>query len=283
MDYLNNQILLEVTIAEIFICFFFASIGFSLRALIDRRPSDNKESLKKSFVESIIVIGAAVIISLMVNPFIEVYSKRLVALVPFMLGIIGMDFVKQLLSINSLFNLVTRAFKVFGLFQGKEVKDEEDKKEDKKDNDKEEPKRDIKDGETCPLPKVAFKHDPFSIIELNTMQPSIRKEDYSIDKYTVLHLLENSINNLSHDIDFIRSTYYRTHDHKSFLEMYLEIVKQYDKIREITSSVDDIPYEITAKIVQLVKKRTQIDELYKTEILDYLHSYPGGNHSDLLP
>lgn len=284
MDYLNNQILLEVTIAEIFICFVFASIGFSLRALIDRRPSDNKESLKKSFVESIIVIGAAVIISLMVNPFIEVYSKRLVALVPFMLGIIGMDFVKQLLSINSLFNLVTRAFKVFGLFQGKEVKDEEeDKKDNKKEDNKAEPEREIKDGETCPLPKVAFKHDPFSIIELNTMQPSIRKEDYSIDKYTVLHLLENSINNLSHDIDFIRSTYYRTHDHKSFLEMYLEIVKQYDKIREITSSVDDIPYEITAKIVQLVKKRTQIDELYKTEILDYLHSYPGGNHSDLLP
>ena len=231
------------------------------------------EFIKKSFVESIIVIGSAVVISLMINPFIEIYSKRLVALAPFMLGIIGMDFVKQLLSINSLFNLVTRAFKVFGFFQGKEVKeDEEEKKDNKKDNDKEEPKRDIKDGETCPLPKVTFKHDPFSIVELNTMQPSIRKEDYSIDKYTVLHLIENSINNLSHDIDFIMSTYYRTHDHKSFLEMYLEIMKQYDKIREITSSVDDIPYVITSKIIDLVKKRTQLDELYRTEVINYLHS-----------
>lgn len=232
------------------------------------------EFIKKSFVESIIVIGSAVVISLMINPFIEIYSKRLVALAPFMLGIIGMDFVKQLLSINSLFNLVTRAFKVFGFFQGKEVKeDEEEKKDNKKDNDKEEEaKRDIKDGETCPLPKIAFKHDPFSIVELNTMQPSIRKEDYSIDKYTVLHLIENSINNLSHDIDFIMSTYYRTHDHKSFLEMYLEIMKQYDKIREITSSVDDIPYVITSKIIDLVKKRTQLDELYRTEVINYLHS-----------
>lgn len=286
MDYLNNQLLLEVTIAEIFICFLFASAGFTLRALINRGSSSIGEFFKKSFVESIIVIGSAVVISLMINPFIEIYSKRLVALAPFMLGIIGMDFVKQLLSINSLFNLVTRAFKVFGFFQGKEVKeDEEEKKDNKKDNDKEEPKRDIKDGETCPLPKVAFKHDPFSIVELNTMQPSIRKEDYSIDKYTVLHLIENSINNLNHDIDFIRSTYYRTHDHKSFLEMYLEIIKQYDKLREITSSVDDIPYVITSKIIDLVKKRTQLDELYKTDILDYLHSESKDplDHSDLLP
>ena len=286
MDYLNNQLLLEVTIAEIFICFLFASAGFTLRALINRGSSSIGEFFKKSFVESIIVIGSAVVISLMINPFIEIYSKRLVALAPFMLGMIGMDFVKQLLSINSLFNLVTRAFKVFGFFQGKEVKgDEEEKKDNKKDNDKEEPKRDIKDGETCPLPKVAFKHDPFSIVELNTMQPSIRKEDYSIDKYTVLHLIENSINNLNHDIDFIRSTYYRTHDHKSFLEMYLEIIKQYDKLREITSSVDDIPYVITSKIIDLVKKRTQLDELYKTDILDYLHSESKDplDHSDLLP
>lgn len=286
MDYLNNQLLLEVTIAEIFICFLFASAGFTLRALINRGSSSIGEFFKKSFVESIIVIGSAVVISLMINPFIEIYSKRLVALAPFMLGIIGMDFVKQLLSINSLFNLVTRAFKVFGFFQGKEVKeDEEEKKDNKKDNAKEEHKRDIKDGETCPLPKVAFKHDPFSIVELNTMQPSIRKEDYSIDKYTVLHLIENSINNLNHDIDFIRSTYYRTHDHKSFLEMYLEIIKQYDKLREITSSVDDIPYVITSKIIDLVKKRTQLDELYRTDILDYLHSESKdpSNHSDLLP
>lgn len=273
MDYLNNQLLLEVTIAEIFICFLFASAGFTLRALINRGTSSIGEFFKKSFVESIIVIGSAVVISLMINPFIEIYSKRLVALAPFMLGIIGMDFVKQLLSINSLFNLVTRAFKVFGLFQGKEVKEnEEEKKDNKKDNGKEEAKRDIKDGETCPLPKITFRHDPFSIVELNTMQPSIRKEDYSIDKYTVLHLIENSINNLSHDIDFIMSTYYRTHDHKSFLEMYLEIMKQYDKIREITSSVDDIPYVITSKIIDLVKKRTQLDELYRTEVINYLHS-----------
>lgn len=273
MDYLNNQLLLEVTIAEIFICFLFASAGFTLRALINRGSSSIGEFFKKSFIESIIVIGSAVVLSLMINPFIEIYSKRLVALAPFMLGIIGMDFVKQLLSINSLFNLVTRAFKVFGFFQGKEVKEnEEEKKDNKKDNDKEEPKRDIKDGETCPLPKITFKHDPFSIVELNTMQPSIRKEDYSIDKYTVLHLIENSINNLNHDIDFIRSTYYRTHDHKSFLEMYLEIIKQYDKLREITSFVDDIPYVITSKIIDLVKKRTQLDELYRTEVINYLHS-----------
>ena len=166
MDYLNNQLLLEVTIAEIFICFLFASAGFTLRALINRGTSSIGEFFKKSFVESIIVIGSAVVISLMINPFIEIYSKRLVALAPFMLGIIGMDFVKQLLSINSLFNLVTRAFKVFGFFQGKEVKDdEEEKKDNKKDNDKEEEaKRDIKDGETCPLPKITFKHDPFSIV-----------------------------------------------------------------------------------------------------------------------
>lgn len=266
MEYLdlNNQLLLEVTIAEIFICFFFASIGFSLRELIIRRGSDKRNN-KKSFIESIIVIGFAVVISLMIDPFIVDYSKRLVALPPFILGVIGMDFVKQLLSVNSLFNLITRAFKVFGLFQGREVKDEDEDKEDKK------PKV---EGDACPPSSKSetYKENPFLTMSHDAYGDSIRKEDYSIDKYTVLHLLENSINNLNHDIDFIKSTYYRTHDHKSFLEMYVEIEKQYTTIRDITSSVDDVPLIISNKIVELVKKKIKLDEFYKSEVIASIHS-----------
>lgn len=266
MEYLDNELLLEVTIAEIFICFFFASIGFSLRELIIRRGSDKRNN-KKAFIESIVVIGFAVVISLMINPFIEDYSKRLVALPPFILGVIGMDFVKQLLSVNSLFNLITRAFKVFGLFQGREVKDDdEEDKENKKSNVEEDP----------PSSKsTSYKENPFLIMSHDAYGDSIRKEDYSIDKYTVLHLLENSINNLDHDIEFIKSTYYRTHDHKSFLEMYVEIEKQYTTIRDITSSVDDVPLIISNKIVELVKKKIKLDEFYKSEVIASIHSEYG--------
>lgn len=256
MEYLDNQLLLEVTIAEIFICFFFASIGFTLRELIIRRGFD-KSNIKKDFIESIVVIGFAVVISLMINPFIADYSKRLVALPPFILGVIGMDFVKQLLSVNSLFNLITRAFKVFGLFQGREVKDDDEDKENKKSN---------VEGDIRP-PFLIISHDPYG--------DSIKKEDYSIDKYTVLHLLENSINNLDHDIEFIKSTYYRTRDHKSFLEMYVEIEKQYTTIRDITSSVDDVPLIISNKIVELVKKKIKLDEFYKSEVIASIHSEYG--------
>lgn len=265
MEYLDNQVLLEVTIAEIFICFFFASIGFTLRELIIRRGFD-KSNIKKDFIESIVVIGFAVVISLMINPFIDDYSKRLVALPPFILGVIGMDFVKQLLSVNSLFNLITRAFKVFGLFQGREVKDDdEEDKEDKK------PKA---ERDTFPpsSKSKSYKENPFLIIDHDPYGDSIKKEDYSIDKYTVLHLLENSINNLDHDIEFIKSTYYRTHDHKSFLEMYVEIEKQYTTIRDITSSVDDVPLIISNKIVELVKKKIKLDEFYKSEVIASIHS-----------
>ncbi len=265
MEYLDNQLLLEVTIAEIFICFFFASMGFSLRELIIRRGSDKRNN-KKAFIESIVVIGFAVVISLMINPFITDYSKRLVALPPFILGVIGMDFVKQLLSVNSLFNLITRAFKVFGLFQGREVKDDDDEdKENKKPN---------VEGDACPpsSESKAYKENPFLTMSHDAYGDSIRKEDYSIDKYTVLHLLENSINNLNHDIEFIKSTYYRTHDHKSFLEMYVEIEKQYTTIRDITSSVDDVPLIISNKIVELVKKKIKLDEFYKSEVIASIHS-----------
>lgn len=263
MEYLDNELLLEVTIAEIFICFFFASIGFSLRELIIRRGSDKRNN-KKAFIESIVVIGFAVVISLMIDPFIEDYSKRLVALPPFILGVIGMDFVKQLLSVNSLFNLITRAFKVFGLFQGREVKDDDEDKEDKKPN---------VEGDSPPSSKpMTYKENPFLIIGHDPYGDSIKKEDYSIDKYTVLHLLENSINNLDHDIEFIKSTYYRTHDHKSFLEMYVEIEKQYTTIRDITSSVDDVPLIISNKIVELVKKKIKLDEFYKSEVIASIHS-----------
>lgn len=267
MEYLDNQLLLEVTIAEIFICFFFASAGFTLRELIIRREPDKRNN-KKSFIESIIVIGFAVVISLMINPFIADYSKRLVALPPFILGVIGMDFVKQLLSVNSLFNLITRAFKVFGLFQGREVKDDDEDKEDKK------PKA---ERDTCPpsSKRATYKENPFLIIDHDPYGDSIKKEDYSIDKYTVLHLLENSINNLDHDIEFIKSTYYRTHDHKSFLEMYVEIEKQYTTIRDITSSVDDVPLIISNKIVELVKKKIKLDEFYKSEVIASIHSEYG--------
>ena len=263
MEYLDNQLLLEVTIAEIFICFFFASAGFTLRELIIRREPDKRNN-KKSFIESIIVIGFAVVISLMINPFIADYSKRLVALPPFILGVIGMDFVKQLLSVNSLFNLITRAFKVFGLFQGREVKDDDEDKENKKPN---------VEGDSHPSSKpMTYKENPFLIIDHDPYGDSIKKEDYSIDKYTVLHLLENSINNLDHDIEFIKSTYYRTHDHKSFLEMYVEIEKQYTTIRDITSSVDDVPLIISNKIVELVKKKIKLDEFYKSEVIASIHS-----------
>lgn len=264
MEYLDNQLLLEVTIAEIFICFFFASAGFTLRELIIRREPDKRNN-KKAFIESIVVIGFAVVISLMIDPFIDVYSKRLVALPPFILGVIGMDFVKQLLSVNSLFNLITRAFKVFGLFQGREVKDDDEDKEDKK------PKA---ERDTCPPSSKSkpYIENPFLIIEHDPYVDSIKKEDYSIDKYTVLHLLENSINNLDHDIEFIKSTYYRTHDHKSFLEMYVEIEKQYTTIRDITSSVDDVPLIISNKIVELVKKKIKLDEFYKSEVIASIHS-----------
>ena len=266
MEYLDNQLLLEVTIAEIFICFFFASAGFTLRELIIRREPDKRNN-KKSFIESIIVIGFAVVISLMINPFIADYSKRLVALPPFILGVIGMDFVKQLLSVNSLFNLITRAFKVFGLFQGREVKDDDDE-EDKED------KKPKAERDTCPpsSKRATYKENPFLIIDHDPYGDSIKKEDYSIDKYTVLHLLENSINNLDHDIEFIKSTYYRTHDHKSFLEMYVEIEKQYTTIRDITSSVDDVPLIISNKIVELVKKKIKLDEFYKSEVIASIHS-----------
>ena len=265
MEYLDNQLLLEVTIAEIFICFFFASMGFSLRELIIR-GGFNKRNIKKDFIESIIVIGFAVVISLMINPFISDYSKRLVALPPFILGVIGMDFVKQLLSVNSLFNLITRAFKVFGLFQGREVKDDDDK-------DKEDKKSKV-EVDTCPpsSKSMSYKENPFLIIDHDPYGDSIKKEDYSIDKYTVLHLLENSINNLDHDIEFIKSTYYRTHDHKSFLEMYVEIEKQYTTIRDITSSIDDVPLIISNKIVELVKKKIKLDEFYKSEVIASIHS-----------
>lgn len=265
MEYLDNQLLLEVTIAEIFICFFFASAGFTLRELIIRREPDKRNN-KKAFIESIVVIGFAVVISLMINPFIVDYSKRLVALPPFILGAIGMDFVKQLLSVNSLFNLITRAFKVFGLFQGREVKDDDEDKEDKKPN---------VEGDIRPPSSSksnTYIENPFLIIDHDPYGDSIRKEDYSIDKYTVLHLLENSINNLDHDIEFIKSTYYRTHDHKSFLEMYVEIEKQYTTIRDITSSVDDVPLIISNKIVELVKKKIKLDEFYKSEVIASIHS-----------
>ena len=244
MEYLYNELFLEITVFEFVICFLFSAIGFTLKELVLRR--NTQRPFKKAFVESIIVILTSTILSIMINPFVEMYSKRLVALTPFILSVIGMDFIMQILSVNSLFNLITRAFSVFGLFRGKE-----------ENNDKEEetPHKDIKDSSSN------NSSNSFD------MESSIRKEDYHIDKYTVLHLLESSILSTTHNIEIVMANYYRNHDNVSFYEMYIEIEKQYNMIRDITQSVDYVPFILTTKIVILVSKKKDLDDFYHAKIL----------------
>ena len=246
MEYLYNELFLEITVVEFVICFFFSAIGFTLKELVLRR--NTQRPFKKAFVESIIVILTSTILSIMINPFVEMYSKRLVALTPFILSVIGMDFIMQILSVNSLFNLVTRAFNVFGLFRGKE-----------ENNDKEEetPHKDIKDS----------SNNNNNHSNSFDMESSIRKEDYHIDKYTVLHLLESSILSTTHNIEIVMANYYRNHDNVSFYEMYIEIEKQYNMIRDITHSVDYVPFVLTTKIVILVSKKKDLDDFYHAKIL----------------
>lgn len=250
MEYLDNELFLEITIAEFVICFLFSTIGFTLKELVLRRNSNR--SFKKAFVESVIVISTSTILSIMINPFIAIYSKRLVALTPFILSVIGMDFIRQILSVNSLFNLVTRAFSVFGLFRGKE-----------ENNDKEEetPHKNTKDSSNN------NHSNSFDTIGIDNMESSIRKEDYHTDKYTVLHLLESSILSAIHNIEIVMAHYYRNHDKVSFYEMYIEIEKQYNKIRDITHSVDYVPFVLTTKIVILVSKKKDLDDFYHAKIL----------------
>lgn len=242
MEYLNNELFLEITITEFAICFLFSTIGFTLKELVLRR--NTQRPFKKAFVESVIVISTSTILSIMINPFVSLYSKRLVALTPFILSVIGMDFIMQILSVNSLFNLVTRAFSVFGLFRGKEVKDDKEEETPHKDN--------------------SSNNNNSNSFD---MESSIRKEDYHIDKYTVLHLLESSILSTTHNIEIVMATYYRNHDKVSFYEMYIEIEKQYDTIRDITRSVDYVPFVLTTKIVILVSKKKDLDDFYHANIL----------------
>ena len=242
MEYLDNELFLEITITEFVICFLFSTIGFTLKELVLRR--NTQRPFKKAFVESVIVISTSTILSIMINPFVSLYSKRLVALTPFILSVIGMDFIMQLLSVNSLFNLVTRAFNVFGLFRGKEVKDDKEEETPHKDN--------------------SSNNNNFNSFD---MESSIRKEDYHIDKYTVLHLLESSILSTTHNIEIVMATYYRNHDKVSFYEMYIEIEKQYNTIRDITHSVDYVPFVLTTKIVILVSKKKDLDGFYHANIL----------------
>lgn len=244
MEYLYNELFLEITVFEFVICFLFSAIGFTLKELVLRR--NTQRPFKKAFVESIIVILTSTILSIMINPFVEMYSKRLVALTPFILSVIGMDFIMQILSVNSLFNLITRAFNVFGLFRGKE---------ENNDKEGETPHKDIKDSSNN------NHSDSFD------MESSIRKEDYHIDKYTVLHLLESSILSTTHNIEIVMANYYRNHDNVSFYEMYIEIEKQYNMIRDITHSVDYVPFILTTKIVILVSKKKDLDDFYHAKIL----------------
>lgn len=242
MEYLDNELFLEITITEFVICFLFSTIGFTLKELVLRR--NTQRPFKKAFVESVIVISTSTILSIMINPFVSLYSKRLAALTPFILSVIGMDFIMQILSVNSLFNLVTRAFNVFGLFRGKEENNDKKEETPHKDN--------------------SSNNNNFNSFD---MESSIRKEDYHIDKYTVLHLLESSILSTTHNIEIVMATYYRNHDNVSFYEMYIEIEKQYDTIRDITRSVDYVPFVLTTKIVILVSKKKDLDDFYHANIL----------------
>ena len=133
---------------------------------------------------------------------------------------------------------------MFGLFRGKE-----------ENNDKEE--------ETPHKDNSSNNNNSNSF----DMESSIRKEDYHIDKYTVLHLLESSILSTTHNIEIVMATYYRHHDKVSFYEMYIEIEKQYNIIRDTIHSVDYVPFVLTTKIVILVSKKKDLDDFYHANIL----------------
>lgn len=235
MNNFNNELILEITLLELLLCGTISLFGSSIHVLCFKYKNNTKHSIRELISEILTNAIVDTFISIATAPFVMAISPRLILIPPLILGLLGSDFIKLLTSVNGIFSLFE---KLFRLYNSSHPNKEE---ESKSTND------------SSSIEGIGAK-----------INIDINKNNHNND--LIRNLIINTSDALVNEMDIGINNYYSNKDAIAFYTLYLEIDKGYNNVRDTIEKLEYVPVEVYIKIMDLVKKKSEFEQFYKDNV-----------------
>lgn len=235
MNNFNNELILEITLLELLLCGTISLFGSSIHVLCFKYKNNTKHSIRELISEILTNAIVDTFISIATAPFVMAISPRLILIPPLILGLLGSDFIKLLTSVNGIFSLFE---KLFRLYNSSHPNKEE---ESKPTND------------SSSIEGIGAK-----------INIDINKNNHNND--LICNLIISTSDALVNEMDIGINNYYSNKDAIAFYTLYLEIDKGYNNVRDTIEKLEYVPVEVYIKIMDLVKKKSEFEQFYKDNV-----------------
>ena len=235
MNNFNNELILEITLLELLLCGTISLFGSSIHVLCFKYKNNTKHSIRELISEILTNAIVDTFISIATAPFVMAISPRLILIPPLILGLLGSDFIKLLTSVNGIFSLFEKLFRLYNSSHSN--KEEESKS----------------------------TNDSSSIEGIGAkINIDINKNNHNND--LIRNLIINTSDALVSEMDIGINNYYSNKDAIAFYTLYLEIDKGYNNVRDTIVKLEYVPVEVYSKIMDLVKKKSEFEQFYKDNV-----------------
>lgn len=235
MNNFNNELILEITLLELLLCGTISLFGSSIHVLCFKYKNNTKHSIRELISEILTNAIVDTFISIATAPFVMAISPRLILIPPLILGLLGSDFIKLLTSVNGIFSLFEKLFRLYNSSHSN--KEEESKS----------------------------TNDSSSIEGIGAkINIDINKNNHNND--LIRNLIINTSDALVSEMDIGINNYYSNKDAIAFYTLYLEIDKGYNNVRDTIVKLEYVPVEVYIKIMDLVKKKSEFEQFYKDNV-----------------
>lgn len=235
MNNFNNELILEITLLELLLCGTISLFGSSIHVLCFKYKNNTKHSIKELISEILTNAIVDTFISIATAPFVMAISPRLILIPPLILGLLGSDFIKLLTSVNGIFSLFEKLFRLYNSSH----------------SNKEEESKSTNDSNS--IEGIGAK-----------INIDINKNNHNND--LICNLIISTSDALVSEMDIGINNYYSNKDAIAFYTLYLEIDKGYNNVRDTIEKLEYVPVEVYIKIMDLVKKKSEFEQFYKDNV-----------------
>lgn len=235
MNNFNNELILEITLLELLLCGTISLFGSSIHVLCFKYKNNTKHSIRELISEILTNAIVDTFISIATAPFVMAISPRLILIPPLILGLLGSDFIKLLTSVNGIFSLFEKLFRLYNSSH----------------SNKEEESKSTNDSSSIEGIDANIKID-------------INKNNHNND--LIRNLIINTSDALVNEMDIGINNYYSNKDAIAFYTLYLEIDKGYNNVRDTIVKLEYVPVEVYTEIMDLVKKKSEFEQFYKDNV-----------------
>lgn len=235
MNNFNNELILEITLLELLLCGTISLFGSSIHVLCFKYKNNTKHSIRELISEILTNAIVDTFISIATAPFVMAISPRLILIPPLILGLLGSDFIKLLTSVNGIFSLFEKLFRLYNSSH----------------SNKEEESKSTNDSSSIEGIDANIKID-------------INKNNHNND--LICNLIISTSDALVNEMDIGINNYYSNKDAIAFYTLYLEIDKGYNNVRDTIVKLEYVPVEVYSEIMDLVKKKSEFEQFYKDNV-----------------